>query len=72
MKFNSSNEKFVFFTIPIILFSLIPFFLITGPFLSDFSVSTISLLFLIYCYKKKTLLILSTIIFIFFCFFGSI
>jgi hypothetical protein len=66
MEFNSSNEKFIFFNIPIVLFSLIPFFLITGPFLSDFSVSLISVLFLIYCYKKKTFHTLITIIFIFF------
>ena len=69
MKFNSSNEKFVFFTIPIILFSLIPFFLITGPFLSDFSVSTISLLFLIYCYKKKNFTYFKHNYFYFFLFF---
>lgn len=53
MKFNSSKEKIIFYNIPIILFSLIPFFLITGPFLSDLSISLISLLFLIYCYNKK-------------------
>ena len=35
------------------LFSLIPFFLITGPFLSDFSISLISILFLSYCIIKS-------------------
>ena len=53
MFFNSSKQKFFFYTLPVFLFSLIPFFLITGPFLSDLSISLISLLFLIYCYKKK-------------------
>jgi O-antigen ligase len=53
MIFNSSQEKFIFFSIPVTLFSLIPFFLITGPFLSDLSISIISLLFLSYCFKQK-------------------
>jgi O-antigen ligase len=53
MIFNSVNEKFIFYSFPVALFSLIPFFLITGPFLSDLSISLISLLFLLYCIKKK-------------------
>ncbi len=53
MIFNSSNQKFFFYNFPVFLFSLIPFFLITGPFLSDLTISLISLLFLIYCFKKK-------------------
>ena len=53
MTFNSPKEKFIFFNIPIILFSLIPFFLVTGPFLSDFSISLIAVIFLIYCFKKN-------------------
>jgi len=53
MIFNSTQENFIFFRIPVTLFSLIPFFLITGPFLSDLSVSLISLLFLIYCVKRN-------------------
>ena len=53
MIFNSTKEKFFFYNFPVILFSLIPFFLITGPFLSDLSLSLICLLFLIYCSKKK-------------------
>ncbi len=53
MTFNSSTDKFIFYYIPIGLFSLIPFLLITGPFLSDLSVSLISLLFVIYCIKQK-------------------
>ena len=55
MIFYSLKEKFIFYNLPVILFSLIPFFLITGPFLSDLSISLISLLFLIYCVKKKKL-----------------
>ena len=53
MIFNSTQENFIFFKIPVALFSLIPFFLITGPLLSDLSVSLISILFLIYCKKKN-------------------
>ena len=53
MVFNSEKEKYIFYNFPVILFSLIPFFLITGPFLSDLSVSLISLLFLTYCLKEK-------------------
>ena len=53
MTLNSKKEKLIFYTVPIYLFSLIPLFLITGPFLSDFSVSLISLLFISYCIKKK-------------------
>ena len=53
MIFNSVKEKFIFYHFSAILFSLIPFFLITGPFLSDVSVSLISFLFLIYCVKEK-------------------
>ena len=53
MIFNSTKERYIFYTIPVILFILIPIFLITGPFLSDMSISLISLLFLAYCIKKK-------------------
>ncbi len=53
MSFNSVKEKFIFYKIPVFLFSLIPFFLITGPFLSDLSISLISILFLIYCLREK-------------------
>jgi len=53
MKFESLKEKVVFYNISIVLFSLIPLFLITGPFLSDLAISLISILFLIYCIRKK-------------------
>ncbi len=53
MIFNSIKEKFIFYSVPIFLFSLIPFFLVTGPFLSDLAVSLIGLLFLSYCIKKN-------------------
>ena len=56
MIFNSIKEEFIYYKIPVVLFSLLPFFLITGPFLSDLSISLISLLFLIYCLKKKDFL----------------
>jgi O-antigen ligase len=53
MIFNSKKEKFIFYSCPFFLFSLIPFFLITGPLLSDLAISLISVLFLIYCLKRK-------------------
>ena len=53
MILNSSKNKFFFYDFPVVLFSLLPFFLITGPFLSDLSVSLISLIFLVYCFKNK-------------------
>lgn len=53
MIYNSKEEKFVFYNIPVFLFSLIPLFLITGPFLSDLAISVISFLFIVFCYKKK-------------------
>ena len=53
MNFNYPLEKNIFYHFPTLLFSLIPFFLITGPFLSDLSVSLIGLLFIFYCIKRK-------------------
>jgi O-antigen ligase len=53
MIFNTSTDKILFYNIPIVLFTLLPIFLISGPLLSDLSVSLISLLFLIYCFKTK-------------------
>ena len=53
MNFNSKQEKFIFYILPVFLFSLIPLFLITGPFLSDLAISIISILFLLYCLIKK-------------------
>ena len=53
MIFSSNKEKIIFYKFPIFLFSLIPFFLITGPFLSDLAISIISLIFILYCFKNK-------------------
>jgi len=53
MILQTRNEKLIFYKIPSLIFCLIPFFLITGPFLSDLSISLISLIFLYYCFKKK-------------------
>ena len=69
MIFETSKEKFIFYSFPVILFSLIPFFLITGPFLTDLSVSIISILFLIYCFKKKNFSYFKNKYFYFFLFF---
>ena len=70
MILNSNKEKFIFYIFPTYLFCLIPFFLITGPFLSDLSVSLISLLFILYCFKKKNFSYFKNkyfLIFIIFC-----
>ncbi len=69
MIFNSTKEKLIFFNIPVLLFSLIPLFLITGPLLSDLSISLISVLFLIYCYKKNNFSYFKNKFFYFFIFF---
>lgn len=69
MNFNSNNEKLIFYDLPTKLFSLIPFFLITGPFLSDISISLISFLFLVYCIKKKDFSYFKNKYFYFFLFF---
>jgi len=53
MKFDSLAEKNIFYNIPVFLFSFLPIFLVTGPFLSDLSISLISIIFLFYCIKKK-------------------
>jgi O-antigen ligase len=69
MIFNSVYEKIIFYIIPATLFSLIPFFLITGPFLSDLSISLISLIFLYYCSKKKNFSYFNNKFFFFFLIF---
>ena len=71
MNFNSEKEKIIFYYFPVLLFSLLPFFLITGPFLSDLSVSIISLLFLIYCLKQKKFTYFKKKYFYFFLIFWS-
>ena len=53
MIFYSKEEKIIFYNIPAVLFSLIPIFLITGPFLSDLAISLISIIFLAYCLKRR-------------------
>ena len=53
MIFNSIQERYFFYNIPSIFFCFLPFFLITGPLLSDFVVSIITLSYLAYCLKKK-------------------
>jgi O-antigen ligase len=69
MTFNSSLNKIIFYNFPVILFSLLPFFLITGPFLSDLSVSLIGLIFLIYCLKEKKFIFFQNKYFYFFLIF---
>ena len=53
MIFVKSTEKFFFYKIPTYLFIFLPLTLISGPFLSDLSVSLIAILFLIYSFKRN-------------------
>lgn len=69
MTFDSKKQKYIFYYFPAILFSLIPFFLITGPFLSDLSISLITIIFLVYCLKKKQLILFHNKYFYFFIIF---
>lgn len=50
---NYLNYKNIFINFPGILISLLPAFLITGPFLPDLAISIITILFLINTFKKK-------------------
>jgi hypothetical protein len=47
------NSSLLLIKFPKLLLILLPGFLITGPFLSDLSISIIALFFLIYCILKK-------------------
>ena len=69
MILNSKFNKILYYNFPVILFSLLPFFLITGPFLSDLSISLITLIFLIYCFKNKNFSYFKNKYFYFFLFF---
>lgn len=69
MTFDSKKQKYIFYYFPAILFSLIPFFLITGPFLSDLSISLIAIIFLVYCSKKKQFIVFNNKYFYFFIIF---
>ncbi len=69
MILKSNKEKLIFYNLPVVLFSLMPFFLITGPFLSDLSVSLISVVFLIYCIKERNFSFFKNKYFYFFLFF---
>ncbi len=69
MRLKTQKEIIFFYNIPIILFSLIPLFLITGPFLSDLAVSLISVIFLIYCIKENNFIFFKNKYFYFFLIF---
>ena len=53
MNFNNKSDELIYITIPSLFFVLLPLTLVTGPFLSDLSLSIISIIFLIYCFKNK-------------------
>ena len=47
------NKEIIFYKIPSILLVLLPFSLITGPFISDLSVTLIAVIFLIQSLVQK-------------------
>lgn len=53
MNFNNKRDQLIYITIPSLCFVLLPLTLVTGPFLSDLSLSIISIIFLVYCFKNK-------------------
>lgn len=66
----SNFEKNLFINFPSVLFAILPLLMITGPFLSDLSISLISIIFLIYSVKKKDFTFFKNIfffVFILFC-----
>jgi len=67
MKLFSNNNFFLnhYITLP---FLLLPFFLISGSFLPDLVISLSSILFLIYCIRKKNLNYFSNYYFVLFFF----
>ena len=69
MILDTNKSKLIFYTIPVCLFCLIPFFLITGPFLTDLAVSVISIIFLIYCIKNNNFSFFKKKYFLFFLIF---
>ena len=71
-KFSFFNEKKIFISIPIILTSLIPFFLITGPFLPDLIVSLCAVIFLINSIKNSLFSYYKSFYFLFFILFYCI
>ena len=67
LKFKKKlNNEFLFIIIPSYLFVFLPITLISGPFLSDLSVTAISIIFLIYTYKYKKFYLFDNIYFKFF------
>lgn len=69
MQLEKNFDKLIFFKVPTYLFVFLPFFLITGPFLSDLALTFISLIFLIYCISKKDFSYLKNRYFYFFLIF---
>jgi O-antigen ligase len=59
-------QNLFFDKIIIIPFLLLPFFLISGPFLPDFFISLSAILFLLYCFKNKDFKYFNNYFFLFF------
>ena len=69
MRIININQKNIFVFIPSILTALIPFFLITGPFLSDLALTIVAILFIINSIKNKLIKYYKSIFFIYFILF---
>ena len=63
------NQKLIFDTIPTWIIIFIPFFLITGPFLSDLGISLVAIIFLINSIKNNLTKYYNNYYFKFFIFF---
>lgn len=66
---NSKIEKIIFISFPIVLTSLIPALLITGPFLPDLAISVCAIIFLINTFKNNLFLYYKNNFFYFFIIF---
>ena len=61
-----SSKDFFFEKIPRVLLILLPFSLITGPFISDLSVSIIAIIFLLKCFMGKNFIYFNNVYFKYF------
>jgi len=69
MRIININQKIIFIFLPSILTAMIPFFLITGPFLSDLALTIVAILFIINSIKNNLVKYYQSNFFIYFILF---
>jgi O-antigen ligase len=69
MTITNFSQKVIFINLPSILTVLIPFFLITGPFLSDLAVSLVVILFILNSFKNNLVKYYKSYFFLYFSLF---